>query len=128
MLETTARVVSEIDKQAAERIVECARQRLAELMQPRSGESLDPNEGLRPVFMKVSSYCRWSGKGETKVWEDIKAGRLEIVRDGRNVLITYRSALRRALEIAAETIEPPDRRAALKRTLTEVAADLQPAE
>jgi hypothetical protein len=92
----------------------------------QTNEALDPNEGLRPIFMKISAYCRWSGKGETRVWEDIKAGRLEVVRDGRNVLVTYRSALERARAIAAETLEPPDRRAAFKRTLDE--ANFQPAE
>jgi hypothetical protein len=101
--------------------------RLAELLRVnQTRETLDPNEGLRPVFMKISAYCRWSGKGETRVWEEIKAGRLETVRDGRNVLITYRSALKRAREIAAETLEPSDRRAALDQALAE--ANFQPAE
>jgi hypothetical protein len=100
---------------------------LAEFLQiNQTGETLDPNEGLRPVYMKISAYCRWSGKGETKVWEEIKAGRLETVRDGRNVLITYRSALKRAREIAAETLEPPEGRAAVNQALAE--ASFQPAE
>jgi hypothetical protein len=120
---------SAIDDRSAERIAEYVSQKLAELMQPyRTGGALDPNEELRPVFMKVSAYCRWSGKGETKVWEEIKAGRLEVVRDGRNVLITYRSALKRALEVAAETVEPQDHRAALRRALAKVEANFQPAE
>jgi hypothetical protein len=101
--------------------------RLIEFLQiNQTRETLDPNEGLRPVFMKISAYCRWCGKGETRVWEEIKAGRLETVRDGRNVLITYRSALRRALEIAGATLEPSDRRAALTQARGE--ANFQPAE
>ena len=100
---------------------------LAEFLQiNQTGETLDPNEGLRPVYMKISAYCRWSGKGETKVWEEIKAGRLETVRDGRNVLITYRSALKRAREIAAQTLEPSDRRAALRGPRPAPAPALEP--
>jgi hypothetical protein len=94
----------------------------------QTGEALDPNEGLLPIFLKMPAYCRWSGQGETRAREDIKAGRLETVRDRRNVLITYRSALKRAREIAAETLEPPDRRAAIKRALDEAEANFQLAE
>jgi hypothetical protein len=91
----------------------------------RTASPLDPNQALRPVFMKVRAYCSWRGVGETKAWEEIKNGQLEIVRDGRNVLVTYRSALKRALELAAETLEPPERRAALQRTLEQASPNFE---
>jgi hypothetical protein len=93
----------------------------------RTASSLDPNQSLRPIFMKVSAYCRWRGVGETKCWQEIRDGKLEIVRDGRNVLVTYRSALRRALELAVQTLEPSERRESMQRALEKGAAGIETA-
>jgi excisionase family DNA binding protein len=43
----------------------------------------------RPRARKIPSFCRYASIGRTKVYDDIKAGKLRAVKAGRSTLILH---------------------------------------
>jgi hypothetical protein len=94
--------------------------------------SLDPNEGkLRPSLLKITRYAELRGIGETQAWAELRDGKIEAVKSGRTTLITYRSYLRRILELAEASGVPAFvgdlelYRAALKRVSEQGLASIE---
>ncbi len=72
---------------------------------------------MKPLAVTVRDSLPISGLGNTKTWELIKQRKLETVRVGRRVLITYRSL--EALLTPETGCEPQPRRRGRPRKLIE---------
>jgi hypothetical protein len=66
---------------------------MGQMSAPSTGLSREERAG-RLLTLSVKSTCRMTGLGQTKVWELIRDGRLEVVRIDGRTLVKFHSLAR----------------------------------